>query len=73
MIPGGRSQLMAGIVSGHPRKTMRPVIDGIYTGVPMGNTKGIGETHKVAPSATERSVGQFGGLSAPEGFGNGRR
>jgi hypothetical protein len=73
MIPGGKSPLMAGIVSGHPRKVVKPVIDGIYTGVPKGNSTGIGETHKITASATQKSVGQFGGLSAPEGKGNGGR
>jgi hypothetical protein len=74
MIPGGRPQLMPGIVSGHAVKTSRPVVDGIYTGVPKGKAKEIGETHKVIPSATKHAVGQFGGLSAPEGAGRvGRR
>ena len=69
MIPGGRPQLMAGIVSGHAVKTSRPIIDGIFTGVHKTSDKGIGETKKVTPSATKHSVGQFGGMSAPEGRG----
>jgi hypothetical protein len=71
MIPGGRPQLMAGIVTGHAKKTSRPVVDGIYTGVQAGKDGGIGETHKVKPSATRNSVGQFGGLNSPEGKGRG--
>ena len=69
MIPGGKPQLMAGIVSGHAKKTSRPIIDGIYSGVQAGKDTGIGETKKVHASATRHSVGQFGGLSAPEGKG----
>ena len=69
MIPGGRPQLMAGIVSGHASKTSRPIVDGIFTGVHRTSDKGIGETKKVHPSATRHAVGQFGGLSAPEGKG----
>lgn len=69
MIPGGRPQLMAGIVSGHAVKTSRPIIDGIFTGVHKSCDTGIGETKKVTPSATRHTVGQFGGLSAPEGKG----
>jgi len=69
MIPGGRPQLMAGIVTGLPRKTSRPVVDGIYTGVHKEKDTAIGETHKVHPSATKHAVGQFGGISAVEGKG----
>ena len=69
MIPGGRPQLMAGIVTGHAVKTSRPIVDGIFTGVQKTCSTGIGETKKVHPSATRHSVGQFGGLSAPEGRG----
>ena len=75
VLPGGKVPLMRGIVSGLARKTSsKPVVDGIYTGVVQKPQVKIGsDIKKVKASATMNSVGQFGGMTSPEGQGDGRR
>jgi len=73
MVPGGKTQLMSGVVTGLAKKTSKPIVDGIYTGIHKDASMKIGsDIKKVKPSATERAIGEFGGISAPEGKGRGR-
>lgn len=66
--------MMKGIVTGLALKTSsKPVVDGIYTGPAQKPKVKIGsDIKKVRASATEHALGQFGGMSVPEGTGNGR-
>lgn len=66
-----RRGLMPGIVSGLEHKKHRPVVDGIYTGVPRkAHLKCAPEMHRVHPSATQSAEGVFGAGRTPEGDGN---
>ena len=60
-------KVMAGIVTGTPRKVFKPVVDGIFCGVRKEPDTKIGSDIKgVKPSATKHSLGQYGGFNGPE-------
>jgi hypothetical protein len=62
-----KNQIMAGIVRGTPRKSHKPVVDGIVSGVrKMMDPKVGSDIKNVKASATKNAVGQFGGFSGPE-------
>jgi hypothetical protein len=63
--------VMPGIVTGCPRGAVKPVIDGIVTGVKlMTNESLIPDTMPVKPGATRMSQDVFGAGRLPQGVGN---
>jgi len=65
--------VMEGIYTGIPRKMYRPVADGIVGGCTKDMNPSIKANNvKVAPSATQYSVGVFGAGATPQGDGDGR-
>jgi hypothetical protein len=67
-------KLMEGIVSGIPKKSHRPVIDGIVCGVRKVEHPALKpDTPKVMPSATKSAQDVFGAGRTPQGYGNGRK
>lgn len=63
--------VMDGIVSGIPKRSKKPIVDGIVTGVardPRPDLKA--PTTKVEPGATHKSADTFGSGLTPQGEGN---
>lgn len=69
----GRHKLMEGIVTGIPRGTKKPMIDGIVSGLSYSkHDPSVKESlHTVKPSATQFSPGVFGAGRTIEGKGDG--
>ena len=65
--------VLDGIYTGLPKKMHRPIADGITTGLKKDMKQSLApQTCKVAPSATQVSVGVFGAGATPQGEGDGR-
>lgn len=63
--------LMDGIVSGIPKRSKKPVVDGIVTGIardPRPDLKA--PLTKCDPGATHKSADTFGSGLTPQGVGN---
>ena len=63
--------LMDGIVSGVPKRSKKPVVDGIVCGIardPRPDLKA--PTSKVEAGATHKAQDTFGSGLTPQGFGN---
>lgn len=63
--------LMDGIVSGVPKRSKKPVVDGIVCGIardPRPDLKA--PTTPVDPGATRKSADTFGSGLTPQGVGN---
>jgi hypothetical protein len=64
----GKSTLMAGIVSGMPKKNLPPTLDGIVRGVAKhGGVSLSADTMHVKGSATRQEEGAFGAGAFPQG------
>jgi len=64
----GKGTLMEGIVAGVPRKTMPPIVDGIYRGIPKYSSDSLSaNTMKIQGSPTKDALGAFGAGLFPEG------
>lgn len=68
------SKTMEGIVGGIPKKTTRPVVDGIVEGVKRVQHSALPPPmEKVTASATKNAENTFGSGRTPQGMGNGGR
>jgi hypothetical protein len=64
----GKSTLMAGIVSGMPKKNLPPTLDGIIRGVAKHNGTSLSaDTMHVKGSATKQEEGAFGAGAFAQG------
>ena len=62
-----RHNLLEGIITGIPRGTQRPTVDGIITGLAaVSHPSAAVDTMTVSSSATKISQGAFGGASFPQ-------
>ena len=65
--------VLEGIYCGIPKKMSRPIADGITTGLKKDMKQSLNpDLVKVAPSATQVSVGVFGAGRTPQGDGDGK-
>ena len=63
---------MEGITTGIPKRTCRPVVDGIVEGVKRVQHSALPPPmEKVTPSATKNAENTFGSGKTPQGVGNG--
>lgn len=62
---------MDGIVSGVPKRSKNPVVDGIVTGCAKNPRPDLkAPTTPVAPGATHKAQDTFGSGLSPQGYGN---
>ena len=65
-------ELMEGIIKGIPKKSHKPVADGIVLGLAKKDNLSLSpDLHKTTPSATKMSIGVFGAGATPQGEGDG--
>lgn len=64
----GKGTLMDGIVCGLRTKTMPPIVDGIYRGIPKYHDSSVAaDVKKIHASPTDKALGSFGAGLFPEG------
>jgi hypothetical protein len=71
MLDMNRMVLMEGVVSGLPKRTKKPIVDGIVTGIACAPHPDLkAPTTSVTPGATRKGADTFGSGLTPQGVGN---